>query len=682
MLKLKELIFSGIGRFVDEQTINFESLGSLVQVDGINNNTGGSSGAGKSTVFHALDFLFGLNNIPNTILKSRLTENGLFVQGTFEFDSKKLIITRSKKLSIDIDGQVTTGSAKITEEELDKILGMPRELFRKMLHKRQKEGGFFLNFTPREINDFLTDCLNLGNIKGKIEVVEKKAKELLDSKNNIFNSLESSRSALIATQDAVLSLGISPIKDIEESAIEQLKEKLEKSIHAHKEIIAKQKLEKDALELSRPQISVTSFDRSKIEHLENEYNTLKKQIDELQYREKNRQIEASKKVFEVKTQKNKLQNQLDKGKTSTTEATRIGLEIKKIRDSLCPTCEQNWATDQAKAKENELLGKLKTLKEDILAAQIASKEIESINNILSQLELDNKPQEIQGVNDISLQIQTISSFLVQERQIERDHQSKESDKNRVILQEFANKQKHISEQHELEKNQSYGQENLDRRTLENALNKLRAYEDAKSRYETSLSSLKAKEAGYNEKIDQLNIQMTGICGRLAMAEELKRALKSYLSCSFDSALENIGDNATRLIRNIPNMASSTIQLEGIRETNAGALKEEVNAVIHMDGEHNIDIRTLSGGERTSADLAIDLAVISLIEERANKGIDLLILDEPLGGLDATNSEQVLEMLKNSNTGKRLVLVDHSPIVKEFISDKIIVERNGQLSTVK
>src|ERR1035437_888027 len=127
MLKLKELKISGVGRFVEEQVINFETLGNLVQLGGNNKNTGGSSGAGKSTVFNALDFLFGLNDIPNTVLKSRLTENGMHVQGTFDFDGKPLIITRGKKLSVDLDGEITTGSSKLAEEKIDEIIAMPRD---------------------------------------------------------------------------------------------------------------------------------------------------------------------------------------------------------------------------------------------------------------------------------------------------------------------------------------------------------------------------------------------------------------------------------------------------------------------------------------------------------------------------------------------------------------------------
>ena len=77
MLIPKSITFSGIGRFVDEQTVNFTTLGPLVQVTG-------RSGAAKSTIFKALEFLLGLNDIPNSLLQSRLTKNTISVSGIFD----------------------------------------------------------------------------------------------------------------------------------------------------------------------------------------------------------------------------------------------------------------------------------------------------------------------------------------------------------------------------------------------------------------------------------------------------------------------------------------------------------------------------------------------------------------------------------------------------------------------
>jgi DNA repair exonuclease SbcCD ATPase subunit len=90
---------------------------------------------------------------------------------------------------------------------------------------------------------------------------------------------------------------------------------------------------------------------------------------------------------------------------------------------------------------------------------------------------------------------------------------------------------------------------------------------------------------------------------------------------------------------------------------------------------------LSGGERAAVDISIDIAVLGLIEDKTNKGIDVFILDEPFTGLDGTNIEMVLEVLKNANMHKKLIVVDHNPIVKEQISDRITIIRDGLTSRV-
>ena len=127
---------------------------------------------------------------------------------------------------------------------------------------------------------------------------------------------------------------------------------------------------------------------------------------------------------------------------------------------------------------------------------------------------------------------------------------------------------------------------------------------------------------------------------------------------------------------------STVRLVGTKETKDGKVKEEVNAVIDSDGEESIPMKSFSGGEESAIDLAVDLAVIDFVENRANKGIDIFILDEPFTGLDSVNIEQILEVLKNANINKKLMIVDHNPIIAEFMSDKIKVVRTGATSVIE
>ena len=136
-----------------------------------------------------------------------------------------------------------------------------------------------------------------------------------------------------------------------------------------------------------------------------------------------------------------------------------------------------------------------------------------------------------------------------------------------------------------------------------------------------------------------------------------------------------------ILSNIPNMANASIYFETAKETKDGKIKEEVTGIINMDGENEFPINSLSGGERTSIDLAVDLAVIDLIESKVGKGINLFLLDEPFVGLDSVSCLSALELLKSIDSNKKIIIVDHNPEVKESISDKILVKRDGVSSEI-
>ena len=132
---------------------------------------------------------------------------------------------------------------------------------------------------------------------------------------------------------------------------------------------------------------------------------------------------------------------------------------------------------------------------------------------------------------------------------------------------------------------------------------------------------------------------------------------------------------------IPNMANAVIFFESAKETKTGKVKNEVNAVINLEGDTAIPIKTLSGGERTSADFAIDLAVGEMIESMTQKGVNFLIIDEGFDGLDSISKIECLEILKQLNTEKKILIVDHSSEVKEMVHDIIKVKRVNEESFV-
>lgn len=682
MLKLKELRFKGIGRFIEEQRISFDEFGNLVQIDGQNNNTGGSSGSGKSTIFNGLDFLFGLNSIPNTVLQSRLTEENMFVEGDFDLDGKSLIISRGKKLKITLDGEVTTGSSKLTEEKLDQILAIPRHLFRPMLHKKQGEKGFFLSFTPKEINDFLTDCLGLGNFKKHIIDLDVAILDISKMISQVMSTLEANKTGLGASQNAIRSLGDAPAKEVDQSIILQLKSKADASSAQLTSLLSAQQTEMAVLEFSRPKITVESFDISIKEGYEKELASVREHASQLLLKEKDRQGQVQSTIYGSKQKLSELNSVIQKGIEAKNDAVKVAIDIKKIRESSCPTCEQVWTTDSAKRKEEELIAKVNALKEHISAGEKAKSSVDDVENDIKKAYLESEPRLPFGMEALQQKENELSSLIAEEKVKEAKHSSVQNQRNQEIQQEFSQRQSDLRKAHSLSLEQVRGQADLDRKLLETSAMKLRTYEEARIRHETSVKTMKVQEQTYAEEIEKLSKQLSEVTQKVEYLEELKKAIKSFLSCSFDEALETIGANATRLARNVPNLATATVELRGVRETKEGKVKEEVNAILHLDGDENIDIRSLCGGERSAIDLSVDLSVIELIENKTNKGINVLILDEPFTGLDSQCIEMALEVLKNSNPDKKIVVVDHNPIVKESISDRIIVIREKEISHIE
>lgn len=682
MLKLKSLHLSGIGRFVDEQSIDFSTLGSLIQVDGQNNNTGGSSGSGKTTVFNALDYLLGLNDLPNTVLQSRLTKDPISVHGIFDWNGETLEITRSKKgLKLDLEGKIIEGSSKISEEFLDQVLGMPRHLFRKLLHKRQKEGGFFLEFTPKQMYEFLTDCLNLSSLREKVQKVEDKLKELDLKKMNLSNSLTSNLSALKATQDAILAVGLPPVKDIHQSTILELKTKYDVSLATFKDTEKNHKEEIAALELRRPSVSIPAFDMTLWNQYEEARKQLSCQLDAILAAERERQNKVKSLISEKKLEQSKLTYQVYEAEAAKKSAVEIASHVKKIRDAMCPTCEQSWLTETAKTKEEELLKKLLEHKEKISVGALADERSKVLANELSELSTQIGPVTDPKMAEINSQISAMSELILEQKKLNDEFYSYHNNVNKTILDAFSVAQTELRTRHRSELNQVHGQADLDGKAYDIAVQKLKAYEDARIRYENALNGMKVKEKEYGISTVRQSEELKKIEEDILIVEEIKKGIKSFASCMFDDALEAISDTATRIIRCVPNMKCATIQFEGVKETKEGKIKEEVNAVISVDGELGIPIKSLSGGERSAVDLAVDLAVIDFLENKTGSGIDLHIMDEPFSGLDTIGIEMVLEVLKNSNMNKRLIIVDHNDIIKQMVESKLVVVRDGSTSRI-
>lgn len=729
MLIPKKLKLKAAGRFVDEQVVDFTTLGSFIQVEGKNVNTGGSSGSGKTTFLRMVEYNLGLNDLPVSILQSRFTKEGISTVGEYDWDGTPVIVERGKsKFSITVGDQVTTGSSKITEEKLDEIIGMPRELFRKILHKRQGEGGFFLDMGPTDVHKFLTSCLKLEEEQKKIVRLDAILKVLSDKETDLKLEVASTTASFEASKSALTSLGDVPKPTFNVGDIEFLKTESFKAFEQYNSAVKQFEFEKHELEKTRPKISTTPFDRSGIENAEVQIKEISKKIADLESTELARQSEAKNKAVSLQLEISNLQkvewtrqsdvrskmstnrleysrasnlvNQADQAKES---AKRLVLELNKIKAAICPTCEQGWVTDTIKTKEAEITLKLLEHRNTHVAGVAAAKqivdldeehktlvlesapkalsEVDELTAKIDQIKLESAPRAIPEVLDHKSQINSCNSELQFFRQQEKDHQTKENIKNQDVMTEFANKQIEINTKHESNIKALNELKNSTASAHEIFSIKQKSYDSEIKRYTESLSKLNSQIAGYELQVSEKTAKLTATQEEIEIVEESRKAIKSHLSCSFDDAIDSIGDKATRLIRLIPNMANATIQFEGTKETKEGKVKEEVVCMVSMDGEIGVPLKSLSGGERSSCDMCVDLSVIKFIEETTGKGIGMYIIDEGFNGLDTACIQDALEMLREYSVDKKLFLVEHNPIVSESIENKILVVRDGLTSKI-
>jgi len=679
VLKLRKYSFSGIGRFVDKQTIDLESRSHLIQIDGQNTNTGGSSGAGKSTTVEALAFLLGISEIPATQLQSRITDDSAWVQGEFEGD---ITITRSKKDGLTIqtpDGSVS-GNSKLAEEKLDEIIGVNRDLLKTMCYKRQKQGGFFLNLTPKQSYEFLMQCLDLREYQNKIIKLDELVKNKYKPKKIELESSVRTLTDSINQLNSLLSQKIPPQKEEQDefslkTSMDELQSKLN--------VLKKERDEMLAEAGSKPEPTSVSFEKEEeLNNITNQISDLKTLIND-NIKNKNTEIQqASSALFKIKEHVKEL-HQLKKRAVEIDSSTQILYsEFQHLEAGNCPTCLRLWETEENTQKMQQVSDQIESNK------KILEEYLKEVQKIPHYKMMEQKAEEMlknrtnRAVNVLEEkdleELQERQRVLINEKEnikvtANREHLDRVNNWNYKI---FAINQKYHDNSNVFEKEINHLQHEIEKIQL-----KKKNYAQALETYKRDCENINNSVLSNSKELERQTIELKTLEKNTVLSEESIRLIKNFTLQKFQDTLNYIGHRATEIINLIPNMANAVIFFENSKETKSGNVKNEVNAVINLEGDSAVPIKTLSGGERTSADFAIDLAVGEMIENMTQKGVNFFIIDEGFDGLDSISKIQCLEILKSLNTDKKILMVDHSSEVKEMVCDTIVVKRVGEKSFI-
>jgi DNA repair exonuclease SbcCD ATPase subunit len=365
------------------------------------------------------------------------------------------------------------------------------------------------------------------------------------------------------------------------------------------------------------------------------------------------------------------------------ELKSLKAEILKLRENVCPTCTQPWENGHQNTRLNSAIESYKKLmaKEEELKQLIQSAENAPALLLVekeSLLALDDE-SEIQGLELEITQIDTDRSGIHAEFSKRLDEIQKNNSK---LMSEYTQTVSGINKKYD----DLILPLKFDADNKKSLAVKLETEAKALS---NSIALAKAQKAKSTEEIARLSIltestqsEISSVSSKIDLIEVASKSIESYINHSFQNSLAQIANRANDILSRVSNTATTTISFDSYKETKSGNIKEEVTILVHMDDELKVPLKSLSGGEETAIELAVDLAVIEMIEQRAGMGFDLYILDEPFDGLDSVCKANCLEVLANSGIDKKIIIVDHSEETKEMVASKITAVREGQNSRIE
>ena len=688
MFTINKIRFKGLGRFVERQEIDLESRSNLIQVDAKNLNTGGSSGSGKTTVFKAVDYLLGISDTPASVLKSRYSKE-LEVEADCSLNGESIFIKRSTKTGLELSGPdfKVSGNSDLAEEKLDQILGMPRDLYRLITHKKQGQGGFFLNLTPKETFEFLMKCLKIDNVQPKIDslsenisILKPKVDHEESKRITLMEEIERYKEKLQNEETSYVPENVSHLLNKNDEIsfkISNLNDQKEKLSFHEKDVVSK---------INKPSSSFFVPDQSlmnEMTQIESIISVKKQELDKEITDRNNRKLKMMDMESKLLLGISSIKNEMSKMSSISKEIDSLSTSISSLDSHSCPTCSQHWNTPDSSKKKSELIARKNELEIMLAASSTLENQLLENQDKLSKLRdlmakpLPAAPQlaEIQSLNE---NLSSLKDKLDKEKQ---EHAISVSADNERYKREFESVVSLFRQQRtQIE----LAIENL---SAEKASND-RAITSASMRdreHKTRISSIKTQIEDIKSRIESQDQALSDLKHRLNLMEEARRFYKSYSMRVFEDALSSIGERASSILSKIPNTSTATIYFESFKEIssgpNKGRLKEEISPMLSMDGEESVPVKSISGGERASVDLAVDLAVIDLIEERSGLGANYFILDEPCTGMDSVCKEQYVEILRNSGSKKKIIIVDHSSEIKEMVCDTITVIRDGIYSRI-
>jgi exonuclease SbcC len=683
MMILREIYLKNF-RSYKEATVSFTKGSTLLS---------GDIGSGKSSILLAAEFaLFGIMRgifSGETLLRSGKTE--CTVRLTFQIKDRTYIIQRGLKKKGEViqqtPGFLATGGDKkeLMPEDLKAavldILGYPKDLLK-------SSKGFvyrYTVYTPQE------------EMK---QIITEKVEDRLNILRKVFGI---ERYKLMVSNASIVTRGIRESVREMEGKTDDLEPKKLSFQEQDKELKAVEKEAADLVPEHTKSKETYLAIRKGLEELEKEYENLQRlRIQEKQLEEelKSKVEERSRNIKDLEELKTKrgtdkipdpintntlnetikrvkeTLHQLDKQRLEgeknigsleglRNQAEDIKKKVKSIDN--CPTCEQKVSPEH-----KQRISVREEMKQKDLAQQILKIKQESQQAILSKKEKEEELQTLQRkVAEVKVHDQHRKTIIELDQRITTLTKRNTEIKGRI------------------------GEINQKKIAIRNTIEMLKGKESELKEKKKEVES--AREA-FHDLDKRLSVKQQEAKGKKSILDMLKKEIEakelvkkrlikaketlSWVDQKFVPMIQNMERSVMRAVYHEFNALFTqwfNILIED--ETLSVRLDEEFSPVVIQNG-YEIDVHSLSGGEKTSCALAYRLALNKVINDIIDtiKTKDLIILDEPTDGFSNEQLDRMRDLLQQIGMSQ-VIIVSHESKIESFVENVIRVDKQHHTSKV-
>jgi DNA repair exonuclease SbcCD ATPase subunit len=634
-VRIKRITVQAFRGFRDRQSTPELPANGLIGVRGRIKETGGSSGAGKSSVAYAIAYALGFLPFAANKQQNWHTKAPMQVELELDTDQGPAVLRRGKEFSLTVAGTKVEGAAKEVEAALHKLIGLPTDLLEALTYRQQGKRGRFLAMTDAEKKEFLGLLLGTKEVEQQIEQATKAA-NLAAAEVQVADQVIQAVTNALGKEPAMEPLvDVAPLKLELEAAQVELDvaqaelEALPPFVPTDVQIAA---LMRDLARVNQFIANAETVARSTRAIMDKELAKLAVTIGDLQL--------PAAQVYAHKQSLEHLRAELDRAQANA---------------ELCPTCRQAWTGGEAR---------IDGLRNHISFTEFQLKSADKARQDLAEATerrdaTVKASQEIR--NDKLEQLQEVKREIESQLKV---HQATEN----------AARTAHMAVQHAAEAKRMAAQRRKANANLafQGAVadnnRKTYVYQRSTEVYEQQKRALESKKTERDAK------------QKLATEEaDYAAALKSYLGSLFEEILVEISAEANELLKEIPNTPTTTITFTSESVTQKGTTRQEIKPLILKNGA-DIDVESgLSGGQLQSVELAVDLAITKVIGERTGVHPGFMIFDESFGAHCLPVKQACMHVLQRASQSSLIFVIDHATELRDYFTAFIDVESERDIS---